>query len=145
VVRIPAIGVVAPVIKLAGPRYGHLAVPSLAQAWDVGWYRFSAVPGRRGNSVFFGHVDTYLGPAVFFDLYLLRPGERIYLDLGYRHEVAYAVRWVKELRKTRFPARAVLGRGHLARLWLITCGGQFNYVTRSYVDNIVVNAGSVRR
>src|SRR5487761_1551437 len=32
--RIPSIGVWAPVIGLAGSRYGAIAVPSFAQVWD---------------------------------------------------------------------------------------------------------------
>src|SRR5581483_6884748 len=66
-IAIPAIGVVAPVIELGGQRSGRITVPGFAQVWDVGWYRYGAVPGSPGNAVLLGHVDTYSGPAIFYN------------------------------------------------------------------------------
>jgi LPXTG-site transpeptidase (sortase) family protein len=138
---IPAIGVSAPVVSLRGHRSGLLEVPPLGSSRYAAWYRFSAVPGYRGNAVLVGHVDTYLGPAVFYNLYRLRRGDSIYVSVGRGHRaVRYAVRWVREVPKRRFPSRLVFGRTHARRLWLITCGGNFDYVTRSYEDNIIVSA-----
>jgi LPXTG-site transpeptidase (sortase) family protein len=142
--RVPNIGVAAPVIELGGSRYGELAVPALSQAQEVGWYRFGVVPGQVGNAVFFGHVDTYLGTAVFYNLYQLRPGNMIYVDLSPGHTVAYTVKWVKEVSKADFPSHTVFGPTSHHKLWLITCGGQFNYATRHYESNIIVSAGIAR-
>lgn len=139
-VQIPSIGVSAPVIKLGGPRSGDIAVPSFSRVWDVGWYRFGAVPGRRGNSVFLGHVDSYRGPAVFYNLYALHRGALIEANLGCGRVQRFYVRWVKEVSKSRFPSREVFGRTRHVRLWLITCGGQFDYATRHYLSNIIVYA-----
>lgn len=140
---VPAIGISAPVAALGGHRSGLLEVPSLSSAWDVGWYRFSAAPGHQGNAVLVGHVDTYQGPAVFYDLYQLRRGDRIYLTANGGHRsVRYVVRWVREVSKRRFPTGLVFGHTHARRLWLITCGGDFDYATRSYEDNIIVSATS---
>jgi sortase (surface protein transpeptidase) len=135
---IPEIGVSASVIRLGGPRTGALAVPSFAQVWDVGWYRYGAVPGNRGNALLLGHVDTYQGPAVFYDLYELRPGDIVEVTLGRGDTRQFTVRWVKEILKTQFPASRVLGGAAGRHLWLVTCGGQFDYVTRSYLSNILV-------
>jgi sortase (surface protein transpeptidase) len=138
---VPAIGVSAPVVTLGGHRSGLLNVPSLGSAWDVGWYRFSAVPGHRGNVVLVGHVDTHAGPAVFYNLYELRRGDRIYITTGPgHHAVRYVVRWAREVSKRRFPSRLVFRHTRVPRLWLITCGGAFDYATRSYEDNIIVSA-----
>ena len=136
---IPRIGVNAQVIELGGPRYGAIAVPPFSEVFDIGWYKYGAVPGNPGNAVLLGHVDTYNGPAVFYNLYQLRPGDRIYVTVAGRVR-RFSVRWVKEVPKAHFPAATVFGRTHNKRLWLITCGGAFNYATRSYVDNIVVSA-----
>jgi hypothetical protein len=148
-VDIPRIGVAAPVIRLGGPRSGAIAVPTFAQVGDVGWYRYGAVPGQRGNAVFLGHVDTYQGPAVFYDLYELRPGDQVEVDLGHHDTQRFTVHWVKEVLKTRFPASKVFGGTDGRHLWLVTCGGQFDYYTRSYLSNIVVyttaDARHVRR
>ena len=138
-VSIPRIGVNAPVIELGGPRNGAIAVPSFTQLFDIGWYRYGAVPGHPGNAILLGHVDTYTGPAVFYNLYQLRPNDRIDVQIDGRYH-GFRVRWVKEVPKKHFPSAAVFGRTRSRRLWLITCGGTFNYATRSYEDNIIVSA-----
>jgi hypothetical protein len=143
--RVPSIGVDAPVIRLGGPRSGIIAVPTFGQVEDVGWYRYGAVPGWPGNAVLLGHVDTYIGPAVFYDLYLLRPGAAIAVNRGGSHIAWYKVRWVKEVLKTAFPGHQVFGSTNQRHLWLITCGGQFDYYTRSYLSNIIVSAVSTYR
>src|SRR5271154_2623229 len=103
-VEIPGIGVAAPVIELGGPRSGAIAVPTFAQVGDVGWYRYGAIPGQHGNAVLLGHVDTYQGPAVFYNLYRLLPGDQVEVDLGQHDIQRFTVRWVKEVLKTHFPA-----------------------------------------
>jgi sortase (surface protein transpeptidase) len=135
---IPDIGVSAPVIKLGGPPVGEISVPSFSEVWDVGWYRYGAVPGEHGNALLLGHVDTYMGPAVFYDLYRLRPGDEVEVDLGHGDIRRFQVHWVKEVPKTQFPASRVIGSSLGRHLWLVTCGGQFDYTTRSYLSNIVV-------
>jgi sortase (surface protein transpeptidase) len=135
---IPEIGVYAPVIRLGGPPEGAISVPTFGQVWDVGWYRYGAVPGDQGNALLLGHVDTYMGPAVFYDLYRLRPGDIVYVTLGHNDTRRFSVHWVKEVLKTQFPASRVLGSSWGRHLWLVTCGGQFDYTTRSYLSNIVV-------
>jgi Sortase domain len=135
---IPNVGVAAPVIKLGGPRSGAIAVPTFAQVWDVGWYRYGAIPGQRGNAVLLGHVDTYAGPAVFYNLYKLLPGDQVEVDLGHHDIRRFTVHWVKEVLKTHFPASKVFGPTDGTHLWLVTCGGQFDYSTRSYLSNIIV-------
>jgi sortase (surface protein transpeptidase) len=135
---IPTIGVSAPVIRLGGPPTGAIAVPSFSEVWDVGWYRYGVVPGEQGNALLLGHVDTYMGPAVFYDLYELRPGDIVYVTLGHDGTRRFEVHWVKEVLKTHFPASRVFGGAEGRHLWLVTCGGQFDYVTRSYLSNIVV-------
>jgi len=140
VVRIPSIGVQAKLIVLGYPTGAELPVPSLSSALNVGWYSFTSIPGRPGNTVLVGHVDTYLGPAVFYNLYLLRPGNQIYIRLGSRGYARYTVRSIHLLPKSSFPTRQIFGSTHARRLWLITCGGPFDYETRHYLDNIVVSA-----
>ena len=117
-----------------------LPVPPLAKAAaEVGWYQFTAVPGAAGNAVIAGHVDTYNGPAVFYNLYRLRPGDRIYVSAnGARRR--FDVTWIRELPKRYFPVNRVFGATRRPMLWLITCGGAFDYKTRHYLDNIVVSA-----
>jgi Sortase domain len=138
--RIPSIGVYAPVIGLAGSRYGLISVPDSGHVRDAGWYRYGAVPGNRGNALLLGHVDTYAGPAVFYNLYRLVHGDDVWVDLGNHDHQRFVVRSVTEVPKSEFPAVSVFGSTRSRHLWLVTCGGSFNYYTRSYLDNIIVFA-----
>ena len=139
-VVIPSIGVAAELATLGDPDGPVLPVPPLAEAaTEAGWYRFTSVPGSVGNSVIVGHVDTYVGPAVFYDLYRLRPGDPIYITTGSGTE-RFGVRWIRELPKAQFPVNQVFGSTGQHQLWLITCGGAFDYQTGHYLDNIIVSA-----
>lgn len=73
-VHIPAIEVDAEVVdlSLAGPR--PQGPSDFAQ---VGWYVRTREPGEIGPAVLAGHVDSRDGPAVFFDLVDLRPGDLV--------------------------------------------------------------------
>lgn len=145
-IQLPSIKVTAGLLSLAapaGPATGDtvsLPVPPLDKATtSAAWYRFTAVPGAAGNAVIVGHVDTYTGPGVFYDLYLLRPGDPVYVTAdGTRRR--FDVTSVHELAKSSFPVDQVFGGTRKHQLWLITCGGGFDYQSRHYLDNIVVSA-----
>jgi hypothetical protein len=143
---VPSIGLATDLMTLDGPHGPasldglSLPVPPLAKAaTEAGWYQFTAVPGAAGNAVVVGHVDTFIGPAVFYNLYQLRPGDRVYVDAGGARQ-RFDVNWVRELPKPSFPVNQVFGSTGKHRLWLITCGGAFDYKTGHYLDNIVVSA-----
>lgn len=140
--RIPSIDVATKLLVLGDPHGGQLPVPTLAQARAAAWYPFTAVPGAPGNAVIVGHVDTYTGPGVFYDLYLLRPGDKIYVRIGSRQE-DFKVASVTEVPKTLLPVSKIFGGTRSRRLWLITCGGDFDYTTRHYLDNILVSSNLI--
>jgi hypothetical protein len=143
---VPSIGLATGLVTLGGPKGPpgldsvSLPVPPLAKAAiEAGWYQFTAVPGVAGNAVIVGHVDTYVGPAVFYNLYRLRPGDPVYVTAGGARQ-RFDVTWVSELPKPSFPVNRVFGSTERHTLWLITCGGSFDYKTGHYLDNIVVSA-----
>ncbi len=142
-VSAPSVGLAAGLMTLGGPDgLGTLSlpVPPLARAaTSAGWYQFTSVPGAAGNAVIVGHVDTYLGPAAFYNLYRLRPGDQVYVSAGGTRQ-RFDVTLVRELPKPDFPVNQVFGATKRHVLWLITCGGAFDYKTRHYLDNIVVSA-----
>ncbi len=145
-IEIPAIGVRASLATLGEPRAADgpggllLPVPPLAKAAvEAGWYTFTAAPGAAGNAVIAGHVDTYAGPGVFYDLYRLRRGDAVYVTGG-RGRQRFTVTSVRELPKPNFPVNQVFGDTSKHRLWLITCGGDFDYLTGHYLENIIVSA-----
>jgi hypothetical protein len=123
-IEIPSIGVAADLMTLGGPSGSDgqgglsLPVPPLAKAAiDAGWYQFTSVPGSAGNAVIVGHVDTYVGPAVFYNLYLLRPGDSIYVSTGGARQ-SFTVTSVREMPKSSFPVNQVFGSTESTRCGL---------------------------
>lgn len=141
---IPAIGVKSRLLRLGVSTDGAMQVPALpGQADEAAWYEHSAAPGQIGASVIEGHVDSYEGPAVFFRLGALRPGNRIDVRLADGVTAIFRVNGVRVYAKSRFPARAVYGADNYAALRLITCSGVFDYATRHYLSSMVVFASLV--
>jgi Sortase domain len=140
-VDIPAIGVNSKVLHLGVSVDGMIQVPSLyTQASDAAWYKYSATPGQIGASVIEGHVDTYQGPAVFFRLGALRPGDRVDVKLADGITAVFRVTGTREYLKSNFPAKTIYGATDYAALRLITCGGAFDYATHHYLSSTVVFA-----
>jgi len=135
--RIPAIQVDAPLEELHLDASGALAAP---RAWaDAGWYADGTVPGDVGPAVIAGHVDSTTGPAVFYRLDRLRPGDLVEVRRGAAW-VSFAVAAVRRYPKNAFPTARVYGPTPDPELRLITCSGAFDNAQRSYVDNTVVYA-----
>jgi sortase (surface protein transpeptidase) len=147
-VSIPAIGVDSEVLHLGVNADGTMRVPSItAAAGKAAWYKYSATPGQIGVSVIEGHLDSYQGPAVFFRLGALRPGDRVDVKLADGVTAVFRVTGVREYLKSRFPAKTIYGATGRAALRLITCGGAFDNATRHYRRSTVVFASldSARR
>jgi Sortase domain len=140
-VGIPAIGVHSRLLHLGVDSRGAIEVPPLfSRADEAAWYKYSATPGQIGASIIVGHVDTVAGPAVFFRLGALRPGNRIDVTLADGVTAVFRVTGVREYLKSKFPAKTIYRAAHFAALHLITCGGAFDYATRNYLSSIVVFA-----
>ena len=140
-VDIPAIGVTSRLLHLGLNADGTVQVPSLvASASEAAWYKYSATPGQIGASVIEGHVDSYQGPAVFYRLGALRPGDTIDVTLADGITAIFRVTGVREYAKSNFPAKAIYGTTNYAALRLITCGGVFDYATGHYLSSTVVFA-----
>jgi sortase (surface protein transpeptidase) len=135
---IPAIGVSTQLVQLGLTASGTLQVP--ASTAVAGWYTGSPRPGQTGAAVIAGHVDSQAGPAVFFRLRLLRPGELVYVRRADGSLAVFQVTAVQSYLKTQFPTAAVYGPLPDAELRLITCGGTFDSTTGHYLSNVVVSA-----
>ena len=138
---IPAIAVRSKLLHLGLNSDGTIQVPSLAATpGQAAWYKYSATPGQIGVSVIEGHVDTYQGPAVFFRLGALRPGDVVDVTLADGITAVFRVTGVRQYLKSEFPARTIYGATRYAALRLITCGGAFDYATGHYLSSTVVFA-----
>lgn len=143
-VDIPAIGVNSKLLHLGLNPDGTIQVPSLETSSGVAaWYKYSATPGQIGSSVIEGHVDSRQGPAVFFRLGALRPGDTVDITLADGITAIFRITGVREYAKSKFPAKAIYGATDYAALRLITCGGAFDYATGHYLSSTVVFASLV--
>ncbi|MGN6679170.1 MAG: class F sortase [Streptosporangiaceae bacterium] len=141
-VAIPAIGVRTRLIRLGITKHGTLQVPVSAAV--AGWFTGSSRPGGIGASIIAGHIDSYSGPGVFFRLRDLHRGEKVYVSRANGSVVTFRITAVRTYAKSRFPTHAVYGPVPDAELRLITCGGQFDYSTGSYLSNVVAYAVLIR-
>ncbi len=135
---IPSIGVQTSLIRLGLTASGTLQVPPSTAV--AGWYTGSPRPGAVGSAVIAGHVDSHVGPGVFFRLSSLRPGDLAYVRRADGTLAVFRVTAVREFGKDSFPTAAVYGPTPDAELRLITCGGTFDPQLRSYLSNTVVYA-----
>jgi hypothetical protein len=133
---IPSIDVTVAVSALGLNPDGTVQVPTDFQ--EPGWFRLGPSPGQVGSAVILGHVDSYLGPAVFFRLRSLLPGDKVEVSLADGVVVHFVVDGVAMYLKTQFPARQVYASHGYSALQLVTCGGEFDSNTGSYLSNIVV-------
>jgi sortase (surface protein transpeptidase) len=139
--RIPAIAVRTPLERLGRTPQGTLQVP--ASTTVAGWYTGSPRPGEIGSSIIAGHIDSTQGPAVFFRLRLLRPGDLVYVRRSDGTLVVFRVYAEHMYPKNDFPTARVYGPTPDAELHLITCGGVFDQATSSYLSNVVVYATQI--
>jgi sortase (surface protein transpeptidase) len=138
---IPAIGLSVPLTELGLNPDHTVQVPTGYQ--EPGWYKFGPSPGQLGSSVILGHVDSYQGPAVFFRLRSLRPGDQVEVTLADGVVTHFVVRQVAMYPKANFPTLAVYGSRGYSALQLVTCGGVFDPQTGHYLSNVVVYASMV--
>jgi hypothetical protein len=138
---IPSIGVSTSLVHLGLTSDGALQVPPTTAV--AGWYTGSPRPGAIGSAVIAGHIDSVSGPGVFYRLSTLQPGDRVYVRRADNTLAVFAVTRVESYPKDAFPTSAVYGAVPDPELRLITCGGTFDYATRSYLSNTVVYAKEV--
>jgi hypothetical protein len=155
--RIPVLGVDAPVGAslvdgAAGAVMGVPEGPATVFWYDLSeWTNFGGLPGEGRNAIFSGHVDlasyvpyadvNYSGPAIFSDLELLQPGDRIFVDYN-GESLEYVVAWKEQVNAG--------DTGRWGDIWssnvptdsitLYTCGGEFNFAEASYIDRVVIRA-----
>jgi len=136
-IEIPALGVEAPVVSLGVLEGGVMESPHTPT--DVGWYRFSAQPGTVGNAVFAGHVDYInYGPAVFYYLRDLEPGDVIRVMLEDGTAVAYEVVSSEVYDADTAPVQEIVGPTDNETITLITCTGVFDRTALDYDKRLVV-------
>ncbi|MFD3730011.1 class F sortase [Streptomyces sp. NPDC058632] len=138
-IRIPAIGVDAPLTGLGLTSTGSLDVPPPERPDLAGWYEAGTTPGENGTAVVAGHVDNAEGPAVFYSLGALRKGGTVEVDRRDGGTAVFTVHAVEVYDAREFPDERVYGAAVRPELRIITCGGGYSRTT-GYQGNVVVYA-----
>jgi hypothetical protein len=139
-VEIPAIGVRSGLAELGLDASGAIKAPS---DFDVaGWFSLGPRPGQPGPAVIAGHVDSRDGPAVFYRLHELAPGDEVIVRRADGTTIRFTVTGAESYAKDAFPTDSVYGPVPGPELRLITCGGQFDRSRQQYRDNVVVYAAA---
>lgn len=136
-VEIPALGVDAAVEQVGRLPNGAMDTPKDAD--NVAWFTESAIPGQAGTaSVIAGHLDSPYGPAVFYRLRMLVPGDELavtYAD-GSRH--VFAVESKERYVYDSAPVEKIFGPSPRRTLNLITCDGAWDRGAANYQQRLVV-------
>ncbi|MDX3453262.1 class F sortase [Streptomyces sp. ME02-8801-2C] len=138
-IRIPAIGVNAPLMGLGLTATGSLEVPPLEREDLAGWYEAGTVPGETGTAIVAGHVDNADGPSVFYRLGALEKGGTVEVERLDGTTARFVVDAVEVYDRDHFPDEKVYGAASRPELRVITCGGSYTPET-GYEGNVVVFA-----
>ena len=150
--RVDSIGLDAP-IEIGDIVEGAMADPT--GPWVVAWYEPLGLVGEGENVVMSGHVDYWntgpngtAGPAVFWDVPDLAPGDVIRLIGEDGQEVEYAVEWTELFNVAteltpEIIQNDIVGNTGQESLTLITCGGPFDPATGEYLERWVLRANMV--
>lgn len=119
---------------------GTIGAPT--NAWDVGWYTKSALPGKPGSLLLDGHVnDTINSPGVFAKLFTLQQGDEIIIEKGNKATLTYRVTNVAQISLKDVSMKDLLaGPESREQLVLITCGGKYSKESQTYSDRVIVQA-----
>jgi hypothetical protein len=139
-VRIPAIGVDSGVVDVGVDAAGALIPPDSADV--TGWFAAGPAPGAPGPAVLAGHIDSRVGPGVFYRLVDLKSGDAIEVQRADGSVARFTVSRSVQTAKTAFPTDLVYAPVPGPELRLITCGGSFDRAVGHYRDNVVVEAVS---
>lgn len=135
---IPKIKVNAPVESVGVTANGGMGVPQGSN--NVAWYKFGTKVGDIGSAVIDGHYGIWENgtPAVFNDLAKLQTGDEIYVKDSNGSTTTFIVRDFKTYGPNDEATDIFISSDGQAHLNLITCGGKFNKVSKSYPSRLVI-------
>lgn len=137
---IPAIEVSAPILSVGLAKDGTVDVPPVERHNEAGWFDEGPTPGQFGPALIVGHADTTSGPAVFYRLGRLKPGQRIEVLREDHSTAVFEVNSVERFGKEELPVQRVYADYSRPSLRLVTCGGTWIGGGSGYADNVVVFA-----
>lgn len=135
---IPAIGITAEIEPVTTLPDGQMGVPADIRKAGISYP--GILPGAPGNVLLDGHVDSYTGPAVFFDLKKLKPGNSIIVSNLNGPKLIYVVESVEIYFTHEAPLGRIFGPTTEHRLTLITCTGRYSRKKKEHEKRLIVFA-----
>lgn len=135
-VKIPTLEIEATIEDVGILENGQMGVPEDVNG--VGWFEPGTNPGAIGNSVLAGHVDSRIGPAVFFELESLVAGDEVIIVSDTGEELTFIVKAKESYDRKEAPIEEIFGATDSRSLNLITCSGLFNREAGTHDERLVV-------
>ena len=138
--KIPKINVDSSVEPVGVTSGGALDVPKVVG--DVGWFSLGQRPGEVGTAVIDGHYGILKGGegSVFDNLYLLRKGDKIYVEDDKGATVSFVVQALQRYDPNANASGVFNSSDGKAHLNLITCEGAWDEASQSYSKRLVIFA-----
>jgi len=128
---IPSIGVDAQVEQV-----DFLGVPQDPR--HVAWFRSGAAPGEAGTATFDGHLDWTSGPAVFWNLSRVRPGDDVWVGGSGGRLQDWKVDLSQSVPYTSAPPDWLYANSGPPRISIITCDG--TWLGSGYANRLLIRA-----
>ena len=139
-VQVPDAGIDVSIEPVGVLGSGEMQLP--ADTRVAGWYEYGPAPSSAaGTTILAAHVDSLaygLGP--FSKLKSIDAGAAAIVTTADGTTHPYTITAIDRVAKTDISLDAVFDRTGASQLVMITCGGQFDYDTRHYLDNVLVTA-----
>lgn len=108
---------------------------------EVAWFELGVNPGEIGSAVIAGHYGWKDGrKAVFDNLNKLVKGDKIQIKNENGENISFVVRESRKYNEQADSSLIFSSNDEKSHLNLITCGGVWNKVTKSYSQRLVVFA-----
>lgn len=138
-IEIPSQSIQGCIQRVGTDQNGAIAVPNNVHL--AGWYVNSVLPGEPGVSLIDGHVLGRYGDAIFKDLWLVREGDKVRVQLADLSWREFEVIEVLDLSIEETEQKMLEQKEGVAhQLTLITCTGAFDSDTQTYDRRVVVRA-----
>lgn len=134
---IPNIKVDAPIEYVGLAPDGAMDVPK--ELANTAWFELGQRPGENGSAVIAGHYGwKNMERSVFDDLHTLRKGDKVYVEDDKGDILSFVVRDSRGY-EPQADASAVFGSNDgKAHLNLVTCAGEWDQVSKTYSERLVV-------
>ncbi len=136
--KIPSIGLTAPLVKTGLESDGSLHVPSSPD--QTGWYKYGPIPGEIGPAVITGHLDSKDGPGILWNLNKVKIGDLVQVLRDDESTAEFIVDKLETYPQDNFATQKVYGPIPNAGLRIITCSGTYSRQAQHYSDDLVVYA-----